>query len=398
MASSARGPGLPPFDAEEHADRLARVRRRMAEREIDVLYVTSPPNLAWLCGYEASWYPPRLPLGLVVERSAPTTVLFDWTRHEEYARRTARADELVLFDYGDAVDVVVTAARGRGWTDGTVGLEPAGLNPSAAVMTALTDGLAAAGATVVDGDWLVDGARAVKSPAEVERLRAAGAMVDAAFVELQRRLRPGLTELQVSALLTTLLADAGSEIAAQPVLVSSGPTAWLDIHAFPSRRVLEEGDLVSVDGCGVVDRYHANLARTFAIGDADPRAGAMLDAAAGALDELRRVARPSEHPDAAMAAADAWVRDRLPPEQVWWVGGYALGVCLPPSWVGHAYLAGDGPERILLDPGYASNFETVLVHPDAGFEVCCIDTVVMTENGLEALSAVPRALLPAGGG
>jgi Xaa-Pro aminopeptidase len=388
------GPGLTPFDDAEYAGRLQRVRERMAARGIDVLYVTSPANLVWLCAYEASWYPPRLPLGAAIVGETGEVVWFDWSRHEPYAREITRCDAFVWFEYEDAVDVIAATARARGWNAGSIGVERTTLNPSPAVVLALEEGLRATGATVVPGDWLVDGARAYKSPAEVERVRAGARMADAAMTALQGRLEPGMTELQVSALIHLLLADEGSEPASSQPLVSSGPTAWRDVHAFPSHRTLEPGDLVSVDCCAVVDRYHANLSRVFVLGEDHAEASALLEAAHGTIPELQAHARLGEDPAAAMAAAEAYARARIAPEKLWWVGGYGLGIGLPPSWVGHTYLANDGPEAITLEEGYVSNFETVIVDEPGGFEACCIDTLVMTKDGLEVLSELPRRLLP----
>jgi hypothetical protein len=65
--------------------------------------------------------------------------------------------------------------------------------------------------------------------------------------------------------------------------------------------------------------------------------------------------------------------------------------------VGHTYLANDGLEKCRLLPGYVSNYENVFVDREDGFEAGNIDTMVMTEQGLEVLSSVPRGLLPSAG-
>jgi Xaa-Pro aminopeptidase len=382
-----------PFTDAEYAERLTKVRESMAAAGLDVLYVTSPPNILYLTGYDAIWYPWRLPLGCAVVREPAQLLFFDWTRHEGYAEMHARRDELVLFEYGSAPAEVAAAFRERGLAGATVGLERYGLNPVSPILDAVEAELTAGGATIAAGDWIVDDVRLYKSPAELDRIREAGRIADTAMAGLRERIRPGMTELQVAALLTTLLADGGSEVPATPPLVCSGPTAWVDTHSFPSRRVLEEGDTISVDCCAVIDRYHANLCRTFALGTPNAAAAAMLDDAAGSVPELQRLAVLGEGPEMAMAAAERWVYDRIPAEKIWWVGGYSLGIGLPPSWVGHTYLANDGLSKVTWQPGYVSNYETVLVDKEGGFEACAIDTIVMTEDGLEVLSEVPRGLL-----
>ncbi|MFT3864397.1 MAG: Xaa-Pro peptidase family protein [Solirubrobacterales bacterium] len=384
---------IAPFSDAEYAARLAKVRESMAAAGLDVLYVTSPPNVLYLSGYDAIWYPWRLPLGCAVVREPAQLLFFDWVRHEGYAKLHARCDELVLFEYGSAPAEVAAAFAARGLGGATVGLERYGLNPAAPILDAVATALSAGGATVADGDWIVDDVRAYKSPAELERIRQAAEIADGAMAGLRERLRPGMTELQAAATLTSLLADAGSEVPATPPLVCSGPTAWVDTHSFPSTRVLEEGDTISVDCCAVIDRYHANLCRTFALGAPDPEAARLLDAAAGSVDELKRLAVLGEGPEKAMAAAERWVHDRVAQEKIWWVGGYSLGLGLPPSWVGHTYLANDGLSKVTWQPGYVSNYETVMVDREGGFEAAAIDTIVMTEDGLEMLSKLPRGLL-----
>jgi Xaa-Pro aminopeptidase len=384
-----------PFPDDEYRARGARVRGEMARRGLDVLVVTSPPNLLYLTGYAAIWYPWRLPLGVAVVREPASLVFFDWTRHEGYARLHAFFDELVLMEYAGAPGTVATALAERGLAGATVGLERWGQTPAAPILDAVADALRAGGASVAEGDWIVDGVRLAKSPAEVQRIRRAAAMADAAVAGLREELRPGMSELDVAARLIALLVEAGSELAACNPLVSSGPTAWCDNHAAPSHRRLTDGDVVSVDVCGVVDGYHANLSRTYAVGTVNRRARDMLARVADGVLELAREARIGDGPELAAAAAERYVRERIPADRIWWVGGYSLGLALPPSWVGHTYLANDGLERTTWQDGSVFNYETVLFDRDDGFEAATIDTLLMTDHGLEVLSALPRELLVA---
>jgi ectoine hydrolase len=43
---------MPKFEKEEYDVRIAKVRQSMAERNIEVLIVTDPSNMAWLTGYD----------------------------------------------------------------------------------------------------------------------------------------------------------------------------------------------------------------------------------------------------------------------------------------------------------------------------------------------------------
>lgn len=382
-----------PFPAATYRERRAGVCDAMAERALDLLYVTSPANLLYLTGYEASWYPPRLPVGVLIDRHGGTATLFDWTRHEGYASRRVLCDDLMLFDYGHAPETVAAALAQRGWARASIGIEWSSPTPVAAITMALAGALEAAGARIVSGDWIVDTVRLYKSDEEIALIRRAGTIADTAMTEISRELRPGMTAIEVSSRLSDLLVHGGSSYAAMPPPVSAGPTAAYDVHAPPSNRAIEIGDVVGVDCCAVVDGYHANLARSFLIGGGDHPARAWLEQAAAATRMLCEAARLDEGPETAVAAAEAHIRASVPAGNVWWVGGYALGLALAPSWVGHTYLANDGPEKCRWLPGYVSNFETIFLDAAAGFAAEAIDTVVMTPNGLQVLSTLPRTMV-----
>jgi Xaa-Pro aminopeptidase len=385
-----------PFAEAEYRARARRVRDEMGRRGVDVLFVMSPANICYLTGFESVWYPPRAPLGVVVSRSDDRLVFLDYERHETLVRRSALFDDAVFYRYDDAIESIVAAFQRREWIEGTIGIEWWTQTPGGPLVRETAERLAAVGASIADGDWIVDRVRAVKSEAELSCIRRAAEIVDNAFADLLESVRPGQTELQVAARLDTAMAEQGGEHAAIRTMVSAGPNVWFRTHSPPSRRTLEVGDVVYVDACGVFNRYHADLCRTVAIGRDHPDARLILEQTAGSVEEVRRVVRPGDPLDVAQRAAEEYVFSRFPREQVWWVGGYSLGIALPPSWVGHTYLANDAFESFTWEPGYVTNYENILFDRERGFTASYMETLVMTEDGIELLSRHSRELAVAG--
>ena len=74
----AEGEGWgPPFSVGEYGERVEKVRREMARREIDVLLVSSPPNITYLTGYDMIWYYLTSPVSVAVHADSGQTVFFE---------------------------------------------------------------------------------------------------------------------------------------------------------------------------------------------------------------------------------------------------------------------------------------------------------------------------------
>jgi Xaa-Pro aminopeptidase len=381
-----------PFADAEYRDRAARVRAEMARRGIDLLIVLSPPNLCYLTGFESIWYPPRAPVGAMLGRHDEGLVFIDYLRHRTLVERVALFDDAVFYDYATAVDDICRAVAARGWAGASIGVERWTQSPGAPLVDALAAGLAAGGARVVAGDWVVDRVRLVKSEAELACVRRAGEIVDAAFDELPRLALPGRSELQVAAGLQAVMAEQGGEEPAIRIMVSAGPDVWCRTHGAPSRRPLEDGDVMYVDACGVYNRYHVDLCRTFAIGRDHPQARAVLEDTAGSVEAVVTAVSPGDPLRTAQAAAEQYIFSRYPADRVWWVGGYALGIAMPPNWVGHTYLAGDAFEDFTWEPGYVTNYENILFDRNAGYTASYMETLLMGEERIQPLSRHPRQL------
>jgi Xaa-Pro aminopeptidase len=148
-----------------------------------------------------------------------------------------------------------------------------------------------------------------------------------------------------------------------------------------------------VDACGVYKRYHADLCRTFSVGQDHPKAREILEYTRDSVVAVQRAVKRGDPLDVAQRAAEGHVFSRYGPENVWWVGGYALGIALPPDWVGHTYLSNDAWEKFAWEPGYVTNYENILFDRDEGFTASYMETLLMAESGIEVLSQLPRDLI-----
>lgn len=128
----------------------------------------------------------------------------------------------------------------------------------------LYDALAKRGIKVVDGQQAMLDARIIKTKDEIELLRIAGAMVDAAYVEVARNLKPGVKENDLVALINNILYTLGSE-QVECVNVVSGPRGAPHPHVFADR-IIRPSDMVYFDIMHSFNGYRTCYYRTFIVG------------------------------------------------------------------------------------------------------------------------------------
>jgi Xaa-Pro aminopeptidase len=133
--------------------------------------------------------------------------------------------------------------------------------------------LQAQGIKVVDCQQLMHHARKIKTPDEITLLNTACMMVDAAYEELYRFMRPGVRENECVGVVSKVLYDLGSEHV-EGVNAISGERCSPHPHVYTDR-VLRPGDPAFFDILHSYNGYRTCYYRTFAVGSASP---AMVDA------------------------------------------------------------------------------------------------------------------------
>ena len=154
----------------------------------------------------------------------------------------------------------------------------------------------------------------IKSPKEIEIMRRAGRIAAAILNVLKRSLETGMATEELDAIAVRELNRYGATASFKgyhgfPAHVCVSVNEEL-VHGIPGKRVLREGDIVSLDFAAVVDGFHGDAALTVGVGEISPRAEALLETTGGALEAGIASAHSGGHLSDISAAIQAFVESR----------------------------------------------------------------------------------------
>ena len=110
----------------------------------------------------------------------------------------------------------------------------------------------------------------LKTKDDIEIMRQAGKVVARALDMVGKEIRPGMTTLELDALVEDFIRSEGAIPAFKGHQGFPG-SACISIddevvHGIPGPREIKDGDIVSVDVGSIVEGFHGDSARTFAVG------------------------------------------------------------------------------------------------------------------------------------
>jgi Xaa-Pro dipeptidase len=133
--------------------------------------------------------------------------------------------------------------------------------------------------------------RSVKDEAEIAAMERAIAIAEKALKRILPRIKVGLNERQIAAMLTQELMASGADSIAFGPIVSAGPNS-ASPHAVPTDRAIRPGDLLVIDWGVYVDGYPSDVTRTFAVGEIDEELRRIYDVVRLANEHARAAVRP----------------------------------------------------------------------------------------------------------
>ena len=228
--------------------------------------------------------------------------------------------------------------------------------------------------------------RLVKSADEIDRLREAARLTDAAFAHvLDGTLRAGVREVDVALELERFVRQHGGDGMAFEVIVAGGHRSAMP-HGVASARVIERGDLVTLDFGAMLDGYHADMTRAVAIGPVAAPLRGWFDVVLEAQEAAVAAIRPGlSGVDADKVARDVLAAAGLAERFVHSLG-HGVGLQI------HEGPALSSRSTDVLATGMVVTIEPGVYEPGVG-GLRIEDLLLVTADGHERLSHSPKAYL-----
>lgn len=382
--------GLQAFPRNEYLRRISLVKSEMARRGVDALVVSDQHNITYLTGYTArSAYVPQ---GLVVAANEEEPVFIlrcmdaPAAIHQCFMHRDniiPYPEELIANPHVDGYDAIVEYLQAAGFAARAIGLEQQKLSSPTVekFCRRLSD------ADIIDFTNAVAWIRLVKSDLEIEVMREAGAIADAAIARAAEVMRPGVREADACAeIAASLIRGANGKPGTQlePITLCASPRTGT-CHITWAEDSFRKGSQVNLEVAGARHGYSSALMRTYSVGTPSDRLQKVHDIHLEGLEAALQSVRPGATcSDVANAFYRAIERRGLRKESRC---GYAQGI----GWTEPTASLRDGDLTVLIPN---MTFHLMLgnwIDEDFGYVIS--ETFRVTRTGVEVLTNSPRKIM-----
>jgi Xaa-Pro dipeptidase len=377
------------FDRAEYRRRLELVLAAIAERGLDGLLMFKQESMYWLTGYDTFGY---CFFQCLVLRADGDLALLTRSPDLRQAQHTSLIEDIRVWTDREGSDPArdlrdLLAEKGLEGRRLGVEYDTHGLT---ATNGRRLDAALAGFAQTSDASDLIARLRLVKSEAELDYVRRAAKLADAALAAAIAETGAGADEGDILAAMHAAIFRGGGDYPGNPFIIASGRDALL-VRYRSGRRRLDERDQLTLEFAGVYRQYHACLMHTLLVGEATPRQREMHAACQGALAAAEARLKPGSTMGEVFAAqADIFDARGMRPHRLN-ACGYSLGAVYAPSWMDWPMFYEGNPVEIA--PGMVFFLHMVLADSEAGLAMTLARTSLVTERGAEPLSSGPLDLV-----
>ncbi|MDA0835647.1 MAG: Xaa-Pro peptidase family protein [Planctomycetota bacterium] len=375
------------FTEAEYRSRVAKVQSAMAEKRLDALLCYNMASICYLTGLE-SIAAHKYWLCVVPAHGDPLLLMQDFESHN--ASLSSWIDRIETYAlFADPVNATRNILTAHQLDDGRLGIELGALS-SLSTQDYLRLSRMIPAAELIDATDVVPCAATIKSPAEISYLREAGRISSLAMQAAINVVSEGTTDNDIAAVAAETLIHEGSEYMCYQPIVTVGPRSGVP-HSTFQRIPIRRGDPVFMEFGACVRRYSSPIMRTAVVGKPSSKMREMFDhcliSVNTSIANLKAGAVTGE-----VAAASERAIGPLPEGWVWHgYYAYSIGLGFPPEWADCGEIDVVKGNKTVLAPGMVFHCSTSIRDPGK-MGTTCSETVVITNDGCEVLTNLPREL------
>ncbi|MEK4028840.1 Xaa-Pro peptidase family protein [Pseudobacillus sp. FSL P4-0506] len=349
--------------------KIEKLRMQMKKEGIDGLLVMSPYNRRYLTNFTGS-----AGAALISEEKAIFITDF---RYMEQAGKQAEGFEIVQHK-GTLYEEAAAQAEKQG-------IKRLGFEKAYTTFQTYETLKGLFKDELVPTSEMIEKLRLIKDNSEIKILKEAADIADAAFKHIIEFIQPGMTELEVSNELEFFMRKWGATSSSFDTIVASGKRSALP-HGVASDKVIEKGDMVTLDYGAYYEGYVSDITRTIAVGEPSEQMKEIyqivLDAQLKGMEQIKGGLTGKE--------ADAITRDYITQKGYGEHFGHSTGH-------GIGLEVHEGPalsfrSDMVLEPGMVVTVEPGIYLPGIG-GVRIEDDTLITETGNETLTHSTKDLL-----
>ncbi len=352
-------------------NRIEKLKKKIAGENLDLLLVSLPANLRYLCGYTGS-------NGLLLITGDESIFLTDFRYKEQVKKEVKGARVKIanreLISFLTEIDLFKSKRLKAGFE-----AHHLSFNQSEKLRSLLP------GVLWVPTEDIVEWMRAIKEPQEIKNIKMASKIGAKVFQDILPLIKPGVKELDISAEIEYRSRKNGGSGSAFEPIVASGIRSAMP-HARASAKRFKSGEFITFDFGASYEGYVCDITRTVVLGKATSRQkkiySLVLKAQTVAIEKARSGMRGAELDKIArQVIGRAGYRDYF---------GHGLGHGI--GLVVHEYPGVGTRSQEMLKPGMVVTIEPGIYLPGWG-GVRIEDDVVITHNGCKVLTQIDKELL-----
>lgn len=350
-------------------NKIEQVRGKLEQLQMDGLLITNSFNRSYLSGFTGT-------SGVVLITKDRALFITDF-RYTEQAQKQCVGYEIVQ-QTGSLVEEVAKQVA-------HLSIRYLGFEETNVTYKEFKEYENALSATLVPVSNVIENLRLIKTPQEINILKDAAKIADAAFAHILTVLKPGMTELEVSNELEFFMRKQGATSSSFDIIVASGERSALP-HGVATHKKIEKGDMVTLDFGALYNGYISDITRTVAVGNPKDELKeiyqVVLEAQLKGVEGIKAGITGIQ--------ADALTRDHI-------------ASCGYGQYFGHSTGHGIGLE-VHEGPGLSAKSSTILVPNmvvtcEPGIYVAGLggvrieDDLIITETGNEVITFSPKELI-----